>query len=100
MLKKRLLIIFLLTLSTAFSENFIDYKVFNKPYKPYKFNSSYEENKFFREVDEYKQEIEKYVAEQEEAIRRHKAARDAAMEQWNDFAKYQLEDPSKQFHKK
>ena len=98
--KKNLLGIVLVIATTTFSENFIAYKVFKKPYKPYKFNTPFEENKFFRDVEIYKAEIGKYIEEQDDAIRRHHAAREDAMEQWNDFAKYQLEDPSKQMHKK
>ena len=96
--KKKVLIIFLVMASITNSENFIAYKTFKKPHKPYKFNSPYEENKFFEETAVYKAQITKYIAEQQEAIERHKKAQEQAKEEWNEFAKYELGDLSKQFH--
>ena len=100
MKKKTALVIFFVIVSAVYGENFIAYKHFKKPYKPFKFSSSFEEEQFFKEVAIYKEEVEKYVLEQDEAIGKHKSARDSAMEEWNDFAKYQLGDSSKQIHKK
>jgi len=61
-----------------------------KPYKPYTFTSQWEIENFRSEVEDYKNCIAEFVEEQQQAIRNHTQAEDDAIEEWNDFVRYEL----------
>ena len=61
-----------------------------KPIKPYKFNSQWEVDSFNNDVARYKQCIKLFVEEQQQAAAIHKNAAAQAIEQWNNFVKYEL----------
>lgn len=62
----------------------------SKPYKPYRFNSELEIQRFRDDVEDYKQCINDFVEEQEDAIRRHQEAAQDAIDEWNSFVSYEL----------
>lgn len=62
----------------------------SKPQKPYKFTSEWEVRSFNNDVDAYKRCIEDFVDEQASAIKKHRAAADDAIADWNRFVKYDL----------
>ncbi|RUR34770.1 hypothetical protein ELY33_00895 [Vreelandella andesensis] len=61
-----------------------------KPVKPYEFQSQWEANMFNNEVDVYRNCIEQFVSEQENAIQTHSGALDEAIDEWNDFVNFEL----------
>lgn len=62
----------------------------NKPYKPVSFDDEWQISAFKTEVDLYKDCIEEFVEEQEDAIRNHKQAADEAIEEWNSYVRYEM----------
>jgi len=58
----------------------------NQPDIPYEFQNSYEREQFLADAEEYKSCIAEFVEEQEDAMRKHKAAAEGAVEEWNSFA--------------
>ncbi|MDH5939882.1 hypothetical protein AB4369_20810 [Vibrio sp. 10N.261.49.A5] len=62
----------------------------SKPYKPYQFNNQYEVDNFNNDVQRYKECINDFVEEQNDAIRTHSNAAEAAIEEWNNFVNYEL----------
>ena len=65
-----------------------------RPVKPLMFFSPQDKNQYIKDVEIYMNCLKKFVEEQKEAIRshqqeiqRHKKAAEAAIEEWNDFAK-------------
>ena len=61
-----------------------------KPTKPYKFTSQWEVDSYNNDVERYKQCIKAFVEEQQLAAATHKRAAAEAIEQWNNFVKYEL----------
>lgn len=62
----------------------------SKPYKPYSFTSRWELEEYKDSIERYKSCIEEFVEEQEEAIRHHQNAAQEAIDEWNRFARYEL----------
>ncbi len=62
----------------------------SKPYKPYEFNDQYELDRFWSDVESYKQCIEDFVEEQNHAARKHKDAAEEAIDEWNNYVNYEL----------
>jgi len=62
----------------------------SKPYKPYEFNDQYELDNFRSEVEAYKQCIEDFVEEQNDAARKHQNATQEAIDEWNNYVNYEL----------
>ena len=62
----------------------------SEPTKPYEFTSQWEVDSFKRDVETYKQCIEDFVDEQNDAVRRHRAAAGEAIDQWNRFVAREL----------
>jgi len=62
----------------------------SKPYKPYEFNDQYEVDNFNDEVEAFKQCINNFVEEMNEASRRHQEAAEEAIDEWNNFVNYEL----------
>lgn len=62
----------------------------SKPYKPFEFNSQWEVDNFFSEVESYKNCIEEFVEEQQNAIRKHQTASEEAIDEWNSFVRWEL----------
>jgi hypothetical protein len=62
----------------------------SKPYKPYQFNSQYEVDSFNNDVERYKNCIQNFIDEQNEAVLTHQRAADEALDAWNRFVNYEL----------
>lgn len=67
-----------------------------KPFKPYTFNSQWEVNSYNNAIDMYRIEVnnfrnclQNFIDEQNEAIKKHLNAIDAATNKWNNFVTYQ-----------
>ena len=65
-----------------------------RPVRPFEFSSQREMNQFRKDVEAYMNCLKQFVEDQKEAIRRyqevirrHKEAAEAAIEEWNNFAK-------------
>jgi len=63
----------------------------SKPYKPYQFNSEIDIQNFQYEVTRFKNCINEFVEEQDDAIRNHQRAAQEAIEEWNSFVRYELQ---------
>lgn len=61
-----------------------------QPSKPYQFNSQWELDNFYQEVEDYKACISDFVEEQNEAARNHQQAASDAIDEWNRFVSYEL----------
>ena len=61
-----------------------------KPIKPYKFTSNWEVEQFKDDVARYKQCINDFVDEQNEAVENHKRAAKNAIDEWNGYVRYEL----------
>lgn len=61
-----------------------------KPIKPYKFTSQYEIDNFNDEVRRFKSCIDRFVEQQNDAIRNHQSAANDAIEAWNRFVRFEL----------
>ena len=62
----------------------------SKPHKPYEFTSQWQIDSFFNNVARYKNCIEEFIEEQEEAIENHMDASQEAIDDWNSFVNYEL----------
>lgn len=62
----------------------------SKPFKPFQFTSEWDLQLFTDQVRIYRQCIQNFVDEQQEAIRVHSAAAEEAIEEWNDFVNFEL----------
>lgn len=62
----------------------------SKPNKPYKFTSQWEVDNFKTDVGRYKDCISRFVSEQSEAIEKHRSASNKAVEEWNSYARSEL----------
>ena len=62
----------------------------SKPYKPFSFDDEWQASAFKSEVDTYKMCIEDFVEEQEEAVRQHQEAADEAIEEWNNYVRFEM----------
>lgn len=61
-----------------------------KPYKPYQFNNQWEVDSFNDDVRRYKQCINDFVREQNDAMQAHQDAAEEAVDDWNDFVSLEL----------
>lgn len=61
-----------------------------QPSKPYEFNDQWEVDRFNNEVEEYRDCISDFVEEQNDAIRRHQTAAEEAIDDWNNFVRWEL----------
>ncbi|MBV2180958.1 MAG: hypothetical protein KUL86_06945 [Castellaniella sp.] len=61
-----------------------------KPYKPISFSSQLDIDLFQDEVERYKRCISDFVDEQNESIQQHRQAAQEAIDEWNQFIKYEL----------
>lgn len=62
----------------------------SKPYKPYEFTSQYQLDSFNDEVAAYKRCITSFIDEQNDAVRTHQDAAEVAIDEWNRYARYEL----------
>ncbi len=76
---------------TVFSDYYSPSHSCSKPYKPYTFDTQWELDAFLEEVEQYKNCIEDFVEEQNEAAENHTDAAEEAISDWNDFVRYELE---------
>ena len=86
--------VFTLILSLAsgavYADNYSPSHSCRKPIKPYKFTSSWEVEQFKDDVARYKQCINDFVDEQNEAVENHKRAAKNAIDEWNGYVRYEL----------
>lgn len=66
------------------------YHTCSEPFKPYKFKDKYEIDNYLFEVDMYKDCIERFINEQNEAIRNHSNAAEKAANDWKRFVEFEL----------
>lgn len=78
--------------SVAWADDYAPSHSCSKPYKPYQFNSRWEVDNFYDDVERYKRCIQEFVDEQREAIENHRTAASDAIEEWNRYARYELRD--------
>lgn len=62
----------------------------SKPYKPYEFRDQYEIDNFMRQVEAFKQCINDFVEEMNDAARKHQEAAEEAIDEWNNYVNYEL----------
>lgn len=60
-----------------------------KPVKPYEFTSQWEVDNYNDEVRRYKNCIQDFVEEQNDAINNHVNAKNNAIDDWNNFTNYE-----------
>lgn len=60
----------------------------HEPYKPYQFNTQHEVDTYNYELDEFRECIEDFVEEQNEAILEHKRVAEDAISDWNNFVRW------------
>ncbi|CAK2846179.1 hypothetical protein CSB62_25795 [Vibrio splendidus] len=82
--------LFSLTSSSVFADMFQPSHSCSKPYKPYQFNHQYEVDNFNEDVRRYKECINDFVEEQNDAVRKHSNAAEEAIDDWNNFVSYEL----------
>ena len=86
--------VFTLILSLAsgavYADNYSPSHSCRKPIKPYKFTSNWEVEQFKDDVARYKQCINDFVDEQNEAVENHKRAAKNAIDEWNGSVRYEL----------
>jgi len=88
-MKKIIIVGCLLAITNANAWHTADSMYCSEPYKPYSITTQLELDSYQRDVSDYKQCIETYIEEQNEAAEDHvKAAGDAA-DTWNSFVRYQ-----------
>jgi len=63
----------------------------SKPYKPFKFSSEWQYKNFMEEVESFKECINDFVEEQNRVAKRAAEAAEEAIEEWNDFVRYELD---------
>ena len=63
----------------------------SKPFKPYSFDDQREYDQFLAEVERYKACIDDFVEEQQDAIRKHQNAAEEAIDDWNNFVRWELQ---------
>ncbi|WP_409439353.1 hypothetical protein [Psychromonas sp. GE-S-Ul-11] len=63
----------------------------SKPYKPYEFTSQYEVDSFNDDVERYKECIQDFIEEQNDAATKHQQAAEDAIDEWNHFVNYELD---------
>jgi hypothetical protein len=85
-----MVIFFWLGTSNGFADMFSPSHSCYKPSKPYQFNSEWEVSNFKSEVENYRNCINDFVDEQNDAIRKHKNAAEDAIDDWNNFVSYEL----------
>ena len=85
-----LIVTYILIPHTALADIISPSPYCSKPYKPYKFNSQSELDRFNDEVRSYKSCINDFVEEQQDAVTRHSNAANEAIEEWNRFVNYEL----------
>jgi TATA-binding protein-associated factor Taf7 len=62
----------------------------SQPDKPDKFTSQSQLDSFNSDVQQYQRCLYDFVDEQEEAIQRHQRAANAAIDEWNNFVRMEL----------
>jgi hypothetical protein len=62
----------------------------SKPHKPYEFKSQWEVDSFKNGVKRYKECINEFIEQQNNAINTHKAAANQAVKDWNDYVRREL----------
>ena len=75
---------------TVFADYYIPSPICSKPIKPYKFNSEWEYNNYMNQVRAYQECLNIFIEEQYDAASRHMEAAENAVEEWNRFAREQL----------
>ena len=58
-----------------------------RPVRPFEWSSHREKNQYRKDVEAYMNCLKQFVEEQKEAIRKHKEAAEAAIEEWKNFVK-------------
>jgi hypothetical protein len=93
-MKRKLMLVFvglaMLLASAVLGDMFTPSPMCSKPIKPYKFNSQFEFDNYQRQVTAYQECMSQFVEDQYKAAARHNAAAENAIEQWNRFAREQL----------
>ena len=74
----------------VFADMFAPSPICSKPSKPYQFNSQWEIDSFYSDVERYKQCIQNFIEEQNQAVEIHQQAASDAIDEWNRFVNYEL----------
>jgi hypothetical protein len=61
-----------------------------KPKKPYNFTSQWDVDRFYHDVERYKSCINEFVDAQNNAITNHREAANNAIDEWNNFVRWEL----------
>lgn len=83
-------ILFWIGSSNGFADMFAPSHSCYKPSKPYQFNSEWEVSNFKLAVDTYRNCIQDFVAEQNDAVRKHKNAAENAISDWENYVSFEL----------
>lgn len=83
-------VFFAFTATTSEADMFTPSHSCSKPYKPFQFNSQWEVDSFYEEVEAYKRCISNFVDEQNEEAVNHQEAASDAIDEWNNFVNYEL----------
>jgi hypothetical protein len=62
----------------------------SKPYKPYEFTDQYQIDNFKYEVETYKQCINDFIDEMNDASKKHQDAAEETIDEWNSFVNFEL----------
>ena len=62
----------------------------SKPYKPYQLNSEYEVENFKSQVKRYKSCLQNFIEKQNDEALKHADAADQAADEWNNYARDEL----------
>ena len=62
-----------------------------KPQKPYRIDTQWQLDQFQDEVKKYRRCIEDFIQEQDQAILNHRKATEEAIDEWNNFVRYELD---------
>jgi len=89
-MRKTFFIIACLCASMSQADMFTPSHSCSKPYKPYQFTEQYQIDNFQYEVETYKNCIQDFVDEQNDAARNHQNAAQEAIDEWNNFVSYEL----------
>jgi len=87
---KKLFMTFFLIISSNIHAEYVSTSPCFAPTKPWDMTDTWQVNSFNNDVDSYKQCIEDFVDEQNEAIRDHRSVAKDAIDEWNMFINYEL----------
>ena len=73
-----------------FADSYMITNPCRKPYRPFSFENKYDIDNYQSDIDNYKRCIEDFVEQQNTEAVRHKEAAGEAIDEWNRFVKYDL----------